>query len=311
MKRFLKKIFNKFTLSLTIALVCVCSLFAMTKSYAYELDNNGYLVGNNTLNNQYTTNNVIADLNNTLSYSIINNNPTYTLTLNNTNLGTNAITFNVKTRYYDVTQTNFLNIGVLVEFDNTMISTISTQIGISAGLMNGDNFINSYYTKFSSINPSTSGKSVLLFTNYYKSYYTSNNIYLGIGIYFNTNLQNLTNINGTMKVTFFIFEQNSNIKANAINSNQTMVPYSSIEQLQQDYNTLLGQYNELRIVYQQYQDTHSHSNTQYNDLVSQINTLQGQLSQLQLQYDTYVATHSYTDAQYNELNTQYQILTNN
>lgn len=300
----LKNNIKKIIIASTIITSCLCGLFGLSKIYAYELDNER-LVGNNTLNNQYTTNNIIIDTYNTLSYSVINNNPTYTLTFNNTNLGTESIAFNVKTSYYNVLQANNLNMGLLIEFDNTLISTLNASIGINAGLMDGNNFVNSYYTKFTSINTSQSGNNILLFTNYNKSYYTATNKYLGFGIYFNNSSLNLSNINGTMKITFFIFEQNSNIKASALNSNTTFVPYSEIEDLETAYLQLVSEYQTVQQEYQTYRENHTYTNSEYQALQGQITSLQNDLSTLQIQYDVYVATHRYNNETFNELYNNY------
>lgn len=314
MKRFLKKIFNKFTLSLTIALVCVCSLFAMTKTYAYDYnDNTNQLVGNNIIdsltysNATYYNSGVI-----TMPTQISINNNVITYNLDGTSFSSGYVNvFFTDNNNYSFSGKNF-NIVVLFESENLSgsVGNGTRNYYIEYGFGNNSDNITQF--GFSTQSNQTfwyqTGSHSFVYSYINNNIYNAN--YYGFKFRLGTSGNTNFSLSGTIKVSFFVFNDNFNSNY-LINNNQAFVPYSSIEQLQQDYNTLLGQYNELRIVYQQYQDTHSHSNTQYNDLVSQINTLQGQLSQLQLQYDTYVATHSYTDAQYNELNTQYQTLTNN
>ena len=295
----IKKLINKWTIAMSICLVSILSLFAMTKTYAYDLDNNGNLVGNNLLNENNTISTKIEDLNDNNTFSFINGNPTYTFNFENeTNNG--FITYTLKNN--DLSPAVFVNysVGILLETENMMDDNIS--INIRCGSINNYGNISNGQTLINS-NMGYIADNVSRLQFVYASLYPAINTRYGYSV--QLNLSNNTNLNGKIKITFFMF---NNIKTIGINSNQTFYAYSSIEQLQQDYNTLLGQYNDLQTAYTNYQSTHSYTNTQYNNLVSQINTLQGQLSQLQLQYDTYVATHSYTDTEYNTLQQQYNNL---
>lgn len=77
-----------------------------------------------------------------------------------------------------------------------------------------------------------------------------------------------------------------------------------------NYTNLQSQYDILNNTYNSYVNTHSYTNTQYQDLQTQNTYLQNQYNTLFQQYNDYVSTHSYTNSQYSDLQIQIANLQN-
>lgn len=323
LKKYTKKLINKWTIAMSICLVSILSLFAMTKTYAYDYNSNtNQLVGNNLLQNatfEIKTNNGTdyTDLTyNNISLNLDNNND-INITLSSGTIsiyeGQNLANYlyiytnvnPIKNQTNNMLYTQFV---VLIENSATYSHTFNLKVTpyLYAPLEN-IKYVTSntgYGDTIASLNNYGIGSTIgsMFMTASYRKQIggsTSNYTYC-FGLDLPSIVNNYSFGSGTIKLKLLAFNNDYDIDY-AFNNNQTFYPYSSIEDLQQRYNTLIDQYNSLEADYVGYILGHSHTNTEYNNLLIQLNTLQ-------LQYDTYVATHSYTDTEYNTLNNQYQNL---
>ena len=287
-KSWFKKHCKKLIIASSILTACICGLFGFTKSYAYELDNNGYLVGNNLnvfSNSSVSTYSTATSSN--LSYTKVNDNTFNVNFTNFTNSSLNVIlecpNFTISS-YFDV----LVNYVILIDSSNLITTSGNT---LNVGLKTNNQFTGS--AVLTSINNSFNvnlGSSCCYAFPYKYSYTGTGASYFGYNL--RGNIASTTILNGYLSIKLFAFINIQNDYF--VSNNQIFYPYSSIEQLEQSYINLQTQY-------ENYVASHSHSNTQYNDLVSANSSLQQQITTLQLQYDTYVASHSHTNEQYNEL----------
>lgn len=299
MFKWFKKHSKKLIIATSILTACVCGLFGFTKSYAYDY-NNGHLVGNNLLDYEtsvgvyfstdqvnttpfdYTTSNISISYTNdsvTLDYgdNFITPNQNFYIhlifTRNNIPSGSKyngVLLFNTNNFHYG-TNTNFKY--CFERYNSNKVANGSSMGNYSSG--------NLY-----SLN-TTISTGVWEWSNYIS--YNNSSDYIGLKFY----QPSSTTYKGSLTFKFFVFPNTFNTDY-FINYDNTFVPYSSVEQLQEAYDNLLQQYND-------YVASHSYTDTQYNDLVSANSFLQQQLSTLQAQYDVYVATHTHTDTEYNNL----------
>ena len=92
---------------------------------------------------------------------------------------------------------------------------------------------------------------------------------------------------------------------------QVSILQTEKDNLQIQINNLQNQIDLLNATYQNYMETHSYSNSEYNTLQTEISNLTVQLSDLQNQmdllnatYQNYMETHSYSNSEYNTLQTE-------
>ena len=308
MFKWFKKHCKKLIIASSILTSCICGFFGFTKSYAYDY-NNGQLIGNNLLDNEISIGVYFStDQINSVPFDYNNSNISITYTSNSVtlNYGDNFITPNQNFYIHLIFTRNNIPSGnkyngvVLFNSNNFHYGT-NTNFKYCFERYNSNNVANgSTMGNYSSGNlyslNSTITTGVWEWSNYISYNYSSD--YIGFKFY----QPSSTSFKGSLTFKFFVFPNTFNTDY-FINNNNTFVPYSSIEQLQDEYNNLQERYSN-------YVLGHLYSNEMYNDLVSANSSLQQQLSALQLQYDIYVATHSHTDEEFNTLQQNYNNLNN-